>query len=130
MPTGDGSGAAAPVEVVRELALAIRADDHRLDRFTGPAFEITASVLAPGRVYDSLDARFADLRAAYALVQVLPDPATIRELPDGRFAIDGEAHLTRADGGGVSTTISWIATVRDGRVARIEATPSDGTPLA
>ena len=74
----------------------------------------------PGRVYDSLDARFADLRAGYEIVQVLPDPETIEELPDGRLAITGEAHLTRADGAGVSTPIRWIATVQDGRVVAIE----------
>ena len=120
MPTDDGSGPAGPAEVVRALAQAIRADDRRLDRFTGPGFVIRATVVTPGRRYDSLDARFADLRAAYEVVQVLPDVDTMRVLDDGRIAISGEAHLTRADGAGVSTPIHWIATVDDGRVVLIE----------
>lgn len=106
--------------MVRALAAAIRDDDRKLDRFVGPGFEVRASVVTPGRVYDSLDGRFADLRAAYEVVQILPDVDTIAELGDGRIAISGEAHLTRADGGGVSTPIHWIATVEDGRVVLIE----------
>ncbi len=79
-----------------------------------------ASVVTPGRRYDSLDARFNDLRAAYEVVQVLPDLETIRDLGADRFAVTGEAHLTRGDGGGVSTPIQWVATVRDGCVVLIE----------
>ena len=120
MPSGDGPGPAEPLAVVRALAQAIRDDDRELDRFTGPGFEIRASVVTPGRRYDSLDARFADLRAGYEVVQVLPDVASIRELGDGRVTVTGEAHLTRADGGGVSTEIHWTATVADGRVVLIE----------
>lgn len=108
------------MQVVRALAQAIRDGDRDLDRFTGPGFEIRASVSTPGRRYDSLDARFANLRAAYEVIQVLPDVDTIEQLPDGRIAITGEAHLTRADGGGVSTEIHWVATVVDGRVVLIE----------
>ena len=120
MSTDTGSGPAGPTEVVRALAIAIREDDRKLDRFVGPGFEVRASVVTPGRVYDSLDARFADLRAAYEVVQVLPDVDTISVLGDGRIAISGEAHLTRAGGGGGSTAIHWIATVDDGHVVRIE----------
>lgn len=120
MPSDDGSGPAEPREVVRALAQAIRDDDRPLDRFTGPGFSIVASVVTPGRRYDSLDARFNDLRAAYEVVQVLPDLETIRDVGDSRFAITGEAHLTRGDGGGVSTPINWVATVQDGRVVLIE----------
>lgn len=116
----DGSGPVDPTFVVRALARAIRADDRRLDRFTGPGFAIRASVVTPGRVYRSLDRRFADLRAAYEVVQVLPDDETIRDLGDGRVALSGEAHLTHADGAGISTPIHWVATVRDGRVVLIE----------
>lgn len=114
------SGPAEPVDVVRALARAIRDDDRPLDRFIGPGFEVVASVVTPGRRYDSLDARFGDLRAAYEVVQVLPELDSVRDLGDGRFAVTGEAHLTRADGGGVSTPIHWVATVRDGAVLRIE----------
>lgn len=120
MPRGDGSGPADPTEVVRALAQAIRDGDRHLDRFTGPGFEIRASVVTPGRRYTSLDARFADLFAGYEVVQVLPDVESVHPLEDGRFAIAGEAHLTRADGGGVSTAIHWVVTVADGRVVLIE----------
>lgn len=110
------------MEVVRALAQAIRDGDRNLDRFIGPGFEIRASVSTPGRRYDSLDARFANLRAAYEVIEVLPDLDTVERLPDGRFAITGEAHLTRADEGGVSTEIHWLATVADGAVVLIEGT--------
>ena len=120
MSTDDGPGSADPTDVVRALAAAIRADGRKLHPAPGPGFEIRATVVTPGRVYDSLDARFADLRAAYEVVQVLPDVDTMRVLDDGRIAISGEAHLTRADGAGVSTPIHWIATVDDGRVVLIE----------
>lgn len=120
MPHGDGSGPADPKEVVLALAQAIRDDDRKLDRFTGPGFEVRASVVTPGRRFESLDARFSDLRARYEIVQVLPELESVRELEDGRFVVAGEAHLTRADGGGVSTAIHWIVTVADGSVVLIE----------
>jgi hypothetical protein len=114
-----------PAALIRAFALAIRADDRYLDRFIGPGFRIHASVLYPGRVYDSLDARFRDLHTAYTLVQVIPDVERIRVLPDGRFAIPMEAHLTRADGAGLSTPLVWLARVEDGRVVHIEAERRD-----
>jgi hypothetical protein len=109
-----------PATLVRALARAIRAGDRDLDRFTGPGFRIHASVLYPGRIYDSLDARFNDLHAVYEVVEVLFDLDAIHELADGRWAIPGEAHLTRADGAGISTPLVWVARVENGRVVHIE----------
>lgn len=115
-----------PIERIRELARAVRARERDLDRFTAPGFQMRATVLKPGRIYDSLDERFADLRAVYAVVDVRLDPDSARELPDGRIRISGEAHLTRADGGGLSTPLVWTVTLRDGLIVYMEGT--QGTP--
>jgi hypothetical protein len=120
MPSGDGSSAGTPSDVVRALAVAIRDDDRPLDRFLAPGFELSASIFIPGTTYTSLDERFDDLRREYDVVQVLPDPETVRELADGRIGITGEAHLTHRDGAGVSSLIVWLATVQDGLVVRVD----------